>query len=83
MLTVKNKKFYLAGEEFKIQSGAFHYFRALPEYWEDILTKIKAAGLNTVETYTCWNLHELHKGQFDFQAFWILRDFFRLQIRWD
>ena len=40
MLTAKNKKFYLDGKEFKIQSGAFHYFRALPEYWENILTKI-------------------------------------------
>lgn len=68
MLTFKNKKFYLNGEEFKIQSGAFHYFRALPEYWEDILTKIKAAGLNTVETYTCWNLHEPHKGEFNFSG---------------
>jgi len=68
MLTVKNKKFYLDGEEFKIQSGAFHYFRALPEYWEDILTKIKAAGLNTVETYTCWNLHEPKKGVYDFSG---------------
>ncbi|MBQ3547697.1 MAG: beta-galactosidase [Clostridia bacterium] len=68
MLTFKNKKFYLNGEEFKIQSGAFHYFRALPEYWEDIMLKIKACGLNTVETYTCWNLHEKHKGKYDFSG---------------
>ena len=68
MLSVKNKDFWLNGEKFIIQSGAFHYFRALPEYWEDILTKIKAAGLNCVETYTCWNLHEPHKGQFDFSG---------------
>jgi len=68
MLTVKNKKFYLDGEEFKIQSGAFHYFRALPEYWEEILTKIKAAGLNCVESYTCWNLHEPHKGEYNFSG---------------
>ncbi len=68
MLTAKNKKFYLNGEEFKIQSGSMHYFRLLPEYWENVLTKIKAAGLNTVETYTCWNLHEPHKGQFDFSG---------------
>ncbi len=68
MLSVKNRKFYLDGEEFKIQSGSFHYFRALPEYWKDILTKIKAAGLNCVETYTCWNLHEPKKGQFDFSG---------------
>ena len=46
MLSVKNRKFYLDGEEFKIQSGSFHYFRALPEYWEDILTKIKEMGGN-------------------------------------
>jgi beta-galactosidase len=63
MLTFKDNKFYLNNEEFKIQSGAFHYFRALPDYWEDILTKIKAAGLNCVETYICWNLHEPKKGR--------------------
>lgn len=68
MLTFDNKNFYLDGEEFKIQSGAFHYFRALPEYWEDIMLKIKACGLNTVETYTCWNLHEKYKGQYDFSG---------------
>lgn len=68
MLKVKNKKFYLNDEEFKIQSGSFHYFRALPEYWEDILLKIKAAGLNCVETYTCWNMHEPHKGEFNFNG---------------
>lgn len=68
MLEVKNKKFYLNGEEFRIKSGTFHYFRALPEYWEEILTKIKAAGLNTVESYTCWNLHEPKKGVFDFSG---------------
>jgi len=77
MLTVKNKKFYLNGKEFIIQSGAFHYFRSLPEYWEDILTKIKAAGLNTVETYTCWNLHEPKRGVYDFTGILNLEEFIR------
>ena len=77
MLTVKNKKFYLDGKEFKLQSGAFHYFRALPEYWEDIMTKIKAAGLNCVETYTCWNMHEPHKGEFNFSGMLDLERFIR------
>ena len=77
MLTVKDKKFYLDGAEFKIQSGSFHYFRALPEYWKDILTKIKAAGLNCVESYTCWNLHEPHKGEFDFSGMLDLERFIR------
>lgn len=68
MLTFKNKKFYLDGKEFQIRSGSLHYFRTFPEYWEETLKKFKAAGLNCVETYTCWNLHEPHKGQFDFSG---------------
>ena len=75
MLTVKDKKFYLNGEEFKIHSGSLHYFRALPEYWESLLTKIKAAGFNCVETYTCWNLHEPKKGVYNFEGMLDLEKF--------
>lgn len=32
MFEAKNKNFYLDREKFIIRSGAFHYFRALPEY---------------------------------------------------
>ena len=55
MLEIKNKKFYMDSKPFDIYSGAMHYFRTVPEYWEDRLTKLKAAGFNTVETYVCWN----------------------------
>lgn len=58
--------FYLNGEPFKIISGAIHYFRIVPEYWQDRLEKLKAMGCNTVETYIPWNMHEKEKGQFDF-----------------
>ena len=81
MLTVKNKKFYLDGEEFKIHSGTFHYFRALPEYWEDILLKIKASGLNCVETYTNWAMHEPHKGAFDFSGMLDVERFLQLAAK--
>ena len=63
---VKGQDFYLNEKPFKIYSGAIHYFRSLPEYWEDRLTKLKLAGFNTVETYVCWNLHEPQKGVYDF-----------------
>lgn len=68
MLTYNGKDFYLDGEKLKIYSGAIHYFRTVPEYWEDRLLKLKAAGFNTVETYTCWNLHEKKPGEFDFDG---------------
>lgn len=68
MLTYREDAFLLDGKEFHIYSGAMHYFRILPEYWEDRLRKLKAAGFNTVETYVCWNLHEPRKGEFDFSG---------------
>ena len=66
MFEIKNDKFYLNGEPFLLRSGAMHYFRIVPEYWEDRLKKLKACGFNTVETYTCWNLHERKEGQFGY-----------------
>lgn len=68
MFEIKGKDFLLNGKKINIYSGAMHYFRTLPEYWEDRLTKIKLCGFNTVETYTCWNLHEPKKGEFHFEG---------------
>ncbi|MBD2870852.1 beta-galactosidase [Paenibacillus sp. IB182493] len=45
-----------------------HYFRVVPEYWEDRLRKLKACGFNTVETYVPWNFHEPKPGQFWFEG---------------
>ena len=64
MFEIKGKDFLLNGNKINIYSGAMHYFRTLPEYWEDRLAKIKLCGFNTVETYTCWNLHEPKKGEY-------------------
>lgn len=44
------KDFVVEGKTKRILSGAVHYFRVVPAYWEDRLKKLKAAGLNTVET---------------------------------
>ena len=68
VITVKDDKFLMDGKPYRIISGAMHYFRIVPEYWEDRLEKLKACGFNTVETYTCWNLHERKEGQFDFSG---------------
>ena len=42
--------FLIKGERLTILSGAIHYFRVVPDYWYDRLIKLKAMGLNTVET---------------------------------
>ncbi len=64
----ENDQFYYNGEPIRIISGAIHYFRVVPEYWEDRLKKLQACGFNTVETYIPWNLHEPKKGQFQFSG---------------
>ena len=73
--------FYLDGQEFKILSGAIHYFRIQPEDWYHSLYNLKALGFNTVETYVPWNMHEPKKGRFDFQGILDIEKF--LQIAQD
>lgn len=67
-LEVKGSQFLLDGEPIRILSGAIHYFRVVPEYWEDRLRKLKACGFNTVETYIPWNMHEEKEGAFRFNG---------------
>ncbi|MFJ2938355.1 beta-galactosidase [Streptomyces sp. NPDC087219] len=50
--------FLLDGRPFRLLSGGLHYFRVHPEQWADRLRKARLMGLNTVETYVPWNLHQ-------------------------
>lgn len=46
----ENDVFLKDGEPFRYISGSFHYFRVAEFYWKDRLAKMKAAGLNTLQT---------------------------------
>ncbi|MEU9185952.1 beta-galactosidase family protein [Streptomyces sp. NPDC048484] len=61
-LTTSSDGFLLHGEPFRIISGAMHYFRIHPDQWTDRLRKARLMGLNTVETYVPWNLHQPEPG---------------------
>lgn len=75
---VEGGRFLYNGKPFRILSGALHYFRVVPGYWKDRLTKLAACGLNTVETVVPWNLHEPEKGRFNFRGTADLEGFVRL-----
>jgi len=77
-LRTEGRQFFLEGKPFQILSGSIHYFRVVPEYWEDRLLKLKAMGLNTVQTYVPWNLHEEVKGQFNFEGILDIARFVKL-----
>lgn len=50
VLKVEGDGFTLFDKPFHIRSGTIHYFRVVPQYWRDRLLKMKAFGLNTIET---------------------------------
>lgn len=78
VLTIEKDGFFLDGAPFRFIAGAIHYFRVPKAYWRDRLTKLKACGFNTVETYVAWNAHEPEKGQFDFSDMLDIQEYLRL-----
>ncbi len=67
-LQIDAEGFRLHDKPFRILSGGLHYFRVHPEQWADRLRKARLMGLNTVETYVPWNLHEARPGEFRMDA---------------
>lgn len=76
-LRAQGDHFELDGKPFQIISGAIHYARVPRAYWRDRLQKARAMGLNTVETYVFWNLHETSPGIFDFSGDKDIAEFIR------
>ena len=75
---IQGNDFVYEGKPIRLLSGAIHYFRVVPEYWEDRLLKLKACGFNTVETYVAWNVHEPKEGEFVFEGIADVERFIRL-----
>ena len=61
-----NNSFLKDGEPFRYISGSLHYFRIPPCYWKDRIQKAKALGLNTIQTYIPWNVHEPKPEEYSF-----------------
>ncbi len=66
------------GVPHRMLSGSVHYFRVHPDLWEDRLLRLRAMGLNTVDTYVPWNWHEAARGTFDFTGWRDVERFVRL-----
>ncbi|UYV70647.1 GLB1L [Cordylochernes scorpioides] len=61
-----NNQFLKDGQPFRYISGSMHYFRVPAELWEDRMIKMRAAGLDAVQTYVEWKSHETQPGVYDF-----------------
>ncbi|KAG8086220.1 hypothetical protein GUJ93_ZPchr0010g8466 [Zizania palustris] len=75
---VENDTFWKDGAPFQIVGGDVHYFRIVPEYWRDRLLRAKALGLNAIQTYVPWNLHEPEPQSWEFKGFADIESYLRL-----
>lgn len=66
MLSYDETGFRRDGAPHRVISGGLHYFRVHPGLWEDRLRRLRALGVNTVDTYVPWNFHETAPGRADF-----------------
>ena len=65
-ISYDGQSFSLDGRRIWLVSGAMHYPRIPRELWRDRLRAAKQAGINCIETYAFWILHEPEPGKFDF-----------------
>ncbi|KAG0488052.1 hypothetical protein HPP92_006601 [Vanilla planifolia] len=49
-------------------SGSIHYPRSTPDMWPDLIAKAKLGGLDVIQTYVFWNIHEPIQGQYNFEG---------------
>lgn len=58
----------IAGQRVFLRSAAIHYFRMPREEWREVLVKAKLSGMNCIDTYVAWNVHEPEEGQWSFEG---------------
>ncbi|KAI3798858.1 hypothetical protein L1987_34142 [Smallanthus sonchifolius] len=67
-VTYDSKAIVVNGRRRILISGSIHYPRSTPEMWEDIIMKAKEGGLDVIETYVFWNVHEPSPGNYNFEG---------------
>jgi len=67
-ITYDRKSFFINGERVFINSASIHYFRMPKEEWRETLIKAKLSGINCIDTYLAWNIHEPEEGKWDFSG---------------
>ncbi|KAG8371341.1 hypothetical protein BUALT_Bualt13G0077600 [Buddleja alternifolia] len=67
-VTYDHRAVVVDGKRRVLISGSIHYMRSTPEMWPDLIQKSKEGGLNAIQTFVFWNLHEPVRGQYDFEG---------------
>jgi beta-galactosidase len=74
-ISYDGQSFILDGRRLWLVSGSIHYARVAPELWRARIRAAKEAGLNCIQTYVFWNVHEPRPAEFVFDGQADLRRF--------
>ncbi|XP_052196199.1 beta-galactosidase 3 [Diospyros lotus] len=77
-VTYDKKAIVINGQRRILISGSIHYPRSTPEMWEDLVQKAKEGGLDVIETYVFWNVHEPSPGNYNFEGRYDLVRFLKI-----
>ncbi|KAK4405348.1 Beta-galactosidase 2 [Sesamum angolense] len=69
VVTYDSRSLIINGSRELLFSGSIHYPRSTPDMWPDIIRKAKEGGLNIIQTYVFWNLHEPNQGEHHMQKY--------------
>ncbi|XP_014501818.1 beta-galactosidase 5 isoform X1 [Vigna radiata var. radiata] len=67
-VTYDKKSLLINGQRRILISGSIHYPRSTPEMWEDLIRKAKHGGLDVIDTYVFWDVHEPSPGNYNFEG---------------
>ncbi|KMT13987.1 hypothetical protein BVRB_4g078180 [Beta vulgaris subsp. vulgaris] len=67
-VTYDGRSLIIGGQRKLLFSGSIHYPRSTPEMWPSLIAKAKDGGLDVIQTYVFWSLHEPQPGQYDFSG---------------
>ncbi|XP_059647641.1 beta-galactosidase 3-like [Cornus florida] len=80
-VTYDRKALIINGQRRILFSGSIHYPRSTPQMWEGLIQKAKDGGLDAIDTYVFWNLHEPSPGNYNFEGRYDLVEFIKMVQR--
>ncbi|KAK3023055.1 hypothetical protein RJ639_044771 [Escallonia herrerae] len=67
-VTYDGRSLIINGQRKILFSGSIHYPRSTPDMWPSLISKAKEGGLDVIQTYVFWNLHEPQPGLYNFRG---------------
>lgn len=65
-VAIKDNQIRVGSRNIPLVSGEVHYWRLNPNYWTQVLSRVRDLGIEVVSTYVPWHYHEYKRGKFDF-----------------